>query len=612
MLNQITTVVECLLSSIFIQTRLAEIQDATHKDNDHLEKKEIAVAKGIETKDEDSDKAKRAASHLIAFFSKNKDREKEHTREKEKEKSKSKDKDKGRSTPPPGKQASEAKSTHGSKLERKGSTGSTASQKESKSWRKSLGILGGSFKHDKEEKHKKNADHRSSYPADMSMKNSQGLPAKQEGNTVKTVRESREEKSNKKQPERRSSNPTAEVQVKNSQVALGKQDINSLKTLKENKEEKSNKKHPERRTSPPTEELQKTVKNDKEEKSSKKQNERQNERQSLNPSAESQTRNSQIGSPKHHETSFNTVKEKKETTAHNHQTGVKTNDSGSSQNAVQLREKKGRLTTEERREKARSLGDIGNKLHKVEVSIFDPSVPPSRTVDTMDIPDQMENVGKRPMSSNAILETPPLASKSKPYERKSLDAKGVLNRNAFKDQDHVKVNSNVLKTTSTVGEASLNGNSTEHKTAAEKKAALPLEGSSNEGMPAPGPTLEKKAWDLETSKGSSPVKSSRSGSESSFMTDISELSAKLSAAIASPPPQPIRLSMSESNLLSTSSPTGNVRSSIGKDHGKEWLSLRPNFPNLIFVHKIFIKFGENSSIVSKCRIDSPVSPDSRV
>ncbi|KAJ7357500.1 hypothetical protein OS493_025017 [Desmophyllum pertusum] len=50
------------------------------------------------------------------------------------------------------------------------------------------------------------------------------------------------------------------------------------------------------------------------------------------------------------------------------------------------------------------------------------------------------------------------------------------------------------------------------------------------------------------------------------MSDISELSAELSAAIASPPPEPIRLSMSESNLLSTSPPSGNRRSPIGKDH----------------------------------------------
>ena len=51
------------------------------------------------------------------------------------------------------------------------------------------------------------------------------------------------------------------------------------------------------------------------------------------------------------------------------------------------------------------------------------------------------------------------------------------------------------------------------------------------------------------------------------MTDINELSAELSAAIASSPPQPIRLSMSETNLLSTTPPTGNRRSPAGKDHG---------------------------------------------
>lgn len=565
---------------------MAEVHDSKHikhKDKELSEKKEIAGAKKeSESKDEDTDKSKRHASHLIAFFSqskssKHKDKEKENTKEKEKEKSKSKDKDKGRSTPPPEKLVSEGKSTHGGKLERKGSTGSTASQKsEGKSWRKSLGILGGS-KHDKEDKHKKNTDHRASTPADLSIKNSLGVTVKQEENAVKT-KESKEDKSNKKQTERRSSTPTAELLKKNVQALPSKQDSDALKTVKENKEEKSNKKQPERRSSTPTAELQtknsheasakeKTLKEDKVEKSPIK---KQNGRRSLNPTGESHTKNSQA-EPLH-----KTVKEEKEKVSHksepNSQTRVKTNDNGllSSENAVQLREKKGRSTSDERREKARSLGDLSSQLHKVEVSILDPTVPPSRTVDTMDIPDQLAPTAKRPMSSNAVLESAALASKIKPLERKSVDVGGVYGTNTFKEHSDNKSDSDALKNSSAVPEASLNGNSTKPEAVMENKPKPSVGGSGSEERPAPGPALEKKsvASDQETSKVTSPAKNSRSGSGSSFMTDISELSAELSAAIASPPPQPIRLSMSESNLLSTGPPPGNRRSPVGKDHGK--------------------------------------------
>ena len=540
-----------------LQTRLTEVKDTKYADKEHPGKKEITGAKkGIEAKEEDSDKSKRSASHLIAFFSKNKDKDKENTKEKDKDKSKSKDKEKGRSTPPPGKQTSEGKST-GGKLERKGSTGSTASPKaEGKSWRKSLGILGGGSKHDKEEKHKKNSDHRASYPGDMSGKNPQVITSKQEGSAVKTVKDNKEEKAKRKHPERRSSNPMAEVLLKDSQV-VEKLDNNALETVPENKDEKSRKRHPERRTSSPITELQKIGKDDKDEQSNRK----QPERRSSNPSADSQTKNSYVRPVKHDEAALNTVKEEKtsDKTQPNHQTRAKTNTSVSSEKAIKLREKKGRVTSEERREKAKSLGDLSSNLHKVEVSILDPTVPPSRTVDTMDIPNQLGNSSKRPMSSNAILETPPLASK----RRENKD------RNAFEDNEDVKGDSKTLKESSTAAEVLLNGGSAEHKITLDQTSVLSSKVSGNEGVAVQETSLEKKAIgsDLNTSKATSPVKYARNGTASSFMTDISELSAELSAAIASPPPQPIRLSMSETNLLSTSPPTGNRRSPVGKDHG---------------------------------------------
>lgn len=390
----------------------------------------------------------------------------------------------------------------------------------------------------------------------MSGKSPQVITSKQDGSAVKTVKDNKEEKVKKKHPERRSSNPMAEVLLKDSQV-VDKLGNSALETVSENKDEKSKKRHPERRTSSPTTELQKIGKDDKGEQSNRK----QPERRSSSPSADSQTKNSYVRSVKYDEATLNTVKEEKtsDKTQPNHQTRVKTNANGPSERAVKLREKKGRVTSEERREKAKSLGDLSSNLHKVEVSILDPTVPPSRTVDTMDIPNQLGNPSKRPMSSNAILETSPPASK----RRENKDS------NAFEDNEDVKVDSKTLKEPSTVAEVLLNGGSAEHKITLDQTSVPLSKVSGNEGVAAVETSFEKKAIgsDLNTGKAASPVKNVRNGSGSSFMTDISELSAELSAAIASPPPQPIRLSMSETNLLSTSPLTGNRRSPVGKDHG---------------------------------------------
>ena len=579
------SIIHCLHR--LLQTRLAEVQDTKGTKNEDKEqsvKKVVASdKKENESKDEDGEKTKRSASHLISFFSqskssKNKDKDKENT--KEKEKSKSKDKEKGRSTPPPGKQTSEGKSTLGGKLERKGSTASTSSQKsEGKSWRKSLGILGGGSKHDKEEKHKKSTDYRASTPSDLSVKHSPAVPHKEESNALRTVKESKDEKSNRKQPERRNSNPTAELLKKNSKAAPTAQDSSALKTAIENKDEKASKKQPERGGSTPitdsqtqnthassSEQDESSLKTLKEETKGEKLTKEQNARLS---SVEPQTKSSHPGSSKHDEhSSQKTVKTEgkgSKKTEPNSQTR-RTNDNGSSfsENTVQLREKKGRLTGDERREKAKSLGDISSKLHTVEVSILDPTVPPSRTVDTMDIPDQLARHAKRPMSSNAVLETPPLAAKNKPLERKLLDTKD----DTLNDHNGVRSDSDTLKNSSSRVERVLDEKSSEHKAALDTKSAPSFEGSGKERMLAPGPGVEKKVSDQEINKVGSPAKPSRSGSGSSLMPDISELSAELSAAIASPPPQPIRLSMSESNLRSSGPPLSSRRTPIGKDQGK--------------------------------------------
>lgn len=479
-----------------------------YKEKEHSEKKEIREAKKEnDAKDDDSEKSKRSASHLISFFSqskssKNKDKEKENVKEKEKSKTKEKDKEKGRATPPPGKQSSDAKSAPGGKFERRGSEG--------KSWRKSLGILGGSSKHDKEEKHKRYSDPRAFIPQDVVTKNSQ---------VVTTKQDEKEDKTKKKQAEQQSSTSTAELTT-NSNSASTKHGESSVKTGKEDKEKKPSK---------PS----------------------QTERRSSNPTAEQALKNSQ--------------------------TRVKTNETSSSTKNVPLREKKGRVTGEERREKARSLGDIGNRLHNIqEVSILDPSVPPSRTVDTMDIPDQLATGEKRPKSSAGLLETTP-GNSNTPLKRKHGDGRSTL-----KDYNHLSngpsSDSDALRNTSLVSAVPNNSeNLTRLEPALDKKPGPSvLAGSGDEALSAQCSTLEKKpnTSGLGSDVKTSPVKTSRSGSGSVFMPDLSELSAELSAAIASPPPEPIRLSMSEANLLSTSPPpSGSRRSPIGKDHGEKFLAL---------------------------------------
>ena len=572
----------CSLIFVMSQTRLADVRntkDTKKEQNEHSVKKEVAdEKKENQSKDEDGDKSKRSTSHLISFFSqskssKNKDKEKEN-KEKEREKSKAKDKEKGRATPPPEKQASEAKSTPGGKLERKGSTGSTASQKsEGKSWRKSLGILGGSSKQDKDEKLKKSTDHRTSTLAEVSTKHSNAATTNEENNALMTAKETKEDKSNKKLPERRGSTPTTEALKKNSQVAPPPQDDGPLKPVIEDKQEKVTKKQSERRSSTPKTRLQvknvqpttnkqdesslKSLKVEKEVKLIKK----QSEKRSLTHTEESRTKNCLEDSGKQNEpSSLIQVKEEGEGEISNktetNPAVPKTNENTST---VQLREKKGRLASDERREKAKSLGDISNNLEKVEVSILDPTVPPSRTVDTMDIPNQLAHHSRRPMSSNAVLETPPFSSKNK-TDRKSLDATNMYGVNTF--NDHLGVN-DALKNSG--AEISFNGN------LLENQASVSSARSEDEQMLASEPAPEKKFFDQETSKVTSPAKNTRSRTGSSFMSDINELSAELSAAIASPPPQPIRVTMSESNLLASGPSLGKKQSSVGKDFGNQVL-----------------------------------------
>ena len=77
-----------------------------------------------------------------------------------------------------------------------------------------------------------------------------------------------------------------------------------------------------------------------------------------------------------------------------------------SERNVPLREKKGRVTAEERRAKARSLGDVGKELKPVEVAILDP---PERTVSTMDLSNE-----RSAEVNSALLEKMPTAGDETP------------------------------------------------------------------------------------------------------------------------------------------------------------------------------------------------------
>lgn len=478
-----------------LETRLSDASDdkgTAREEKAQSVNKEIAAGDKKESaakEEEESEKSKRSASHLISFFSQSKSsksKEKENTKEKDKSKSK----EKGKSTPPSlEKKMSEAKSVLGSKLERQGSTSSINSQKsEGKSWRKSLGILGGSSKHDKEDKHKKNANLQTDTPVEASTERStESASPKEEKSSSKSSRtENKEEKSNKK---RRSSTPTAELLKKNSQRAPIAQDSDGLKTVIQGNE------------FPQNSSMKLIQTEGKEERSNKK-------RRSSSPTVEFLKKNPTTAVHKNGKTDSNTT--------------------SSSKNNVQLRDKKGHLTADSRRLKARSLGDISDTLHKVEVSILDPTVPPSRTVDTMDIPDQRTQHIKQPMSTNIVLK---------------YRSEDVHDDDPLKDRI---IGNDALKNPISGGDSS-----PEHDP----------ETSGSREISALDPALEKKSSNQESINfTSASEKKLGRGRESSFLSDISELSAELSAAIASPPPKPIRLS--ESNLLSSGPPLNNTRALV--------------------------------------------------
>ena len=574
-----------MFSSFVFQIGLSDksiSKKLTHEEKVELAKKEVASGgeKESTSKGEDGDKSKRSASHLISFFSQSKsskNKEKENSKEKEKSKSK----EKGKSTPPLDNKLSDAKSAVVGKLERQGSTSSINSQKsEGKSWRKSLGILGGGSKHDKEDKPKKNPNHRAATPTEVSTE----ARLKEENSFSGT--EKKEEKLKKK---RRSSTPTAELIKKNSQEASVAAGSDSQKTDTQNKGESLK------------EENRSSIKliraESKEEKSVKK-------RRSSTPTAELLKKNSQdVSIAKDSSVALNTVMQNREekhinihplqkeedtslthlrierASANSTAPGSSSSDAAfktgktdsSNTTSVQLRDKKGRLTADNRRVKAKSLGDISNSFHKVEVSILDPTVPPSRTVDTMDIPDQMSAQEiKRPMPINAVYDLPPIASKHEPQEQKLDDCnKDVHGDNALNENN---IEQDAFKNSPLGAYVSVSSSS------AESEPVSISETSGRMAISTQDPALENNQDNVKDS--SAPVKKMPSGSGSKFLSDISELSAELSAAIASPPPKPIVLNKSESSLLSTGLPS-NRRA---KDGGKK-LSL---FKFQISVHNFCV------------------------
>lgn len=532
---------------------------STHEEKVEIAKREVASGGEKEStyKGEDGDKSKRSASHLISFFSQSKsskNKEKENTKEKEKSKSK----EKGKSTPPLDNKLSDAKSAVVGKLERQGSTSSINSQKsEGKSWRKSLGILGGGSKHDKEDKAKKNPNPRAATPTEMLTE----ARLKEENSFPGT--DKKEEKFKKK---RRSSTPTTEFIKKNSQEAsvahvsdsqktetqnkgesLKEENRSSIKSIRaESKEEKSNKK---RRSSTPTAELLK--KNSQDVSVAKDSGDALN---TMMQNKEEKNTNIHPLLKEEKDTSLNHMRIERGSTnataagSPNADAAFKTGKTDSSNStSVQLRDKKGRLTADNRRVKAKSLGDISNTFHKVEVSILDPTVPPSRTVDTMDIPDQMSaQETKRPVAINAMYDVSPIASRHEPQEPKLDECNKDVNvDNALKENN---IGQDTCKDSSLGAYVSSSSSSSECEPVSISETSGRMAISSQE------PALENNQDNVKDSSAPGPVKKVRSGSGLKFLSDISELSAELSAAIASPPPKPIILNKSESSHLSTGLP----------------------------------------------------------
>ena len=181
---------------------------------------------------------------------------------------------------------------------------------------------------------------------------------------------------------------------------------------------------------------------------------------------------------------------------------------------VQLRDKKGRLSAEERKAKSRSMGDINQKLKTLdEVSILDPTSPITRVVSTTDIPSVVEN-----QSNTALPKAPRLSN---------IASDTSLSR------------SSPVRTV---------------------ELGKPVEVSINISPPAKEnivPLINNQPAEKDVPKGIE---------EGASLPSAREVSRD--PVTFTSPPHPIRLSMSEMNLSSISPPSMDRKLPAGRDQGK--------------------------------------------
>lgn len=244
---------------------------------------------------------------------------------------------------------------------------------------------------------------------------------------------------------------------------------------------------------------------------------------------------------------------------------------------VPLREKKGRVTADERKAKAQSLGDINKQLNKVEVSILDPSAPPSRTVSTIDIPDKVDErensalLGRRPVSAAAAIEPSSLNTATQ-FKTVTLnlerspkpDASSTLN--SLEEKPTFTLSSLEDKAQSPDALVAASGAKTQVPSA--ENSSDPLErdtSTTGERSESPVKSPDSPIWRRRYPLGgvSSPTGSSSSSgaSVSSPKPRSSELPEQSTVPLHSPP-QPVRLISSAARA----SPAG---SSLAKEEGIE-------------------------------------------
>ncbi|XP_048586739.1 mitogen-activated protein kinase-binding protein 1 isoform X2 [Nematostella vectensis] len=239
---------------------------------------------------------------------------------------------------------------------------------------------------------------------------------------------------------------------------------------------------------------------------------------------------------------------------------------------AQLRDKRGRVSAEERKAKARSMGDLDQRMKPSakDAPTLDMSVPPTRVMSTMDIPEVVEEANASPRGRKG---SPP------------RDKGGVVGESAILSQgsqgssprsEDGKVESEIaLAAEQELSEPSY----IERKPLVEVSDTGESAPTESE-QPAPVCKSDRsKSLGIEHLKVSDEREKQRSHSDGGILPflDVTSLTAELSAAIACPPPQPISLPLNVhcdegEGAGGLSPPVSSRKSPIGKDRDSVDLS----------------------------------------